>query len=83
MISGAPVLSIEQVVINLRSIAELANLEVNAQSVEALIPQAERLLGVIQVEPDFVIPPVMPTASGKAGSAQSAALAQSWVRAVG
>jgi uncharacterized protein YicC (UPF0701 family) len=48
MISGAPVLSVEQVVINLRSIVELSRLDVTAQSVEALVPQAERLLEAVQ-----------------------------------
>jgi hypothetical protein len=63
MISGAPVLSVEQVVINLRSIVELSRLEVNAQSVEALVGQAERLLEAIQREPEFVVPPATRTAS--------------------
>jgi hypothetical protein len=63
MVPGSPILSIEQVVINLRSIGELSRLEVNAQSVEALIPQAERLLERIAAEMDFVVPPVRPTAS--------------------
>jgi hypothetical protein len=59
MISGAPVLSVEQVVINLRSIVELSRLEVTAQSVEALVPQAERLLEAVQGESGFVVPPAM------------------------
>jgi hypothetical protein len=57
MISGAPVLSVEQVVINLRSIVELSRLDVTAQSVEALVPQAERLLEAVQGESGFVVPP--------------------------
>ena len=63
MVPGAPILSIEAVVINLRSIVQLSRLEVNAQSVEALVSQAERLLERIAAEVDFVVPPPMPAAS--------------------
>jgi hypothetical protein len=56
-------LSIEAVVINLRSIVELSRLEMSVQSVGALIPQGERLLEAIQTEPEFVVPPATRTAS--------------------
>jgi hypothetical protein len=46
MVPGSPILSVEQVVVNFKSIAELLHLEVSAQSVEAVIPQGERLLGL-------------------------------------
>ena len=63
MVPGAPILSIEAVVINLRSIVELSRLEMSVQSVGALIPQGERLLEAIQTEPEFVVPPATRTAS--------------------
>jgi hypothetical protein len=66
MVPGAPILSIEAVVINLRSIAELSRLEVNAQSVEGLVPQAERLLEAIQREPEFVVPVTRTASEGVA-----------------
>lgn len=63
MVPGSPILSVEQVVVNFKSITELFHLEVNAQSVEALVPQAERLLERVAAEADFVVPPATPSAS--------------------
>jgi hypothetical protein len=73
MVSGCPVLSIEQVCLHLKTIASLQQLEITAGDVPGLVSQAEKLLGAVAADPGFVLPCA---SVGSAPAVSSAAVAE-------